>query len=103
MARIKLESNFRKRFINYMAKLYNVKYEIDDVKALTKGFTHCITQETIENDNCSFEGWYSFKKIIRKPRGSRNPKINIAIQLPERVGIKVTPTKKMRKLIKELN
>lgn len=86
-----------------MAKLYNVKYNIDDVKALTKGFTHCITQEVIENDSCFFEGWYSFKKITRKSRGSRNPKINIAIQLPERIDIKVSPTKKMKKLIKALN
>ena len=103
MVKIKLESDFRKRFIHYMAKLYNVKYNTNDVKALTKGFIHCITQEVVENNSCSFRGWYSFRKITKNPRGSRNPRTNTAIQLPERISIKVTPTRKMKKFIKELN
>lgn len=74
----------------------------NDVRNVIQAFLDTMTDYLSDGDRLEFRDFGVFEVVKRKQKIGRNPKnASVPIIIPERLAVKFTPGKKMRKLIEE--
>ncbi len=76
----------------------------NDVRNVIQSFLDTMTECLSDGDRLEFRDFGVFEVVKRKQKIGRNPKnASVSIVIPERLAVKFTPGKKMRKLIEQIN
>jgi len=74
----------------------------NDVRNVIQAFLDTMTAYLSDGDRLEFRDFGVFEVVKRKQKIGRNPKnASVPIIIPERLAVKFTPGKKMRKLIEQ--
>ncbi|CDR33718.1 HU family DNA-binding protein [Criblamydia sequanensis] len=88
----------KKKLINSIAQEKGI--HPSDVRHVIQAFLDKMTNSLSQGDRLEFRDFGVFEVVKRKQKIGRNPKnAAVPIVIPERLAVKFTPGKKMRKLI----
>lgn len=88
----------KKKLINSIAQEKGI--HPSDVRQVIQSFLDKMTDSLSEGERLEFRDFGVFEVVKRKQKIGRNPKnAAVPIVIPERLAVKFTPGKKMRKLI----
>jgi integration host factor subunit beta len=90
----------KKKLINSIAQEKGI--HPSDVRHVIQAFLDKMTDSLSTGERLEFRDFGVFEVVKRKQKIGRNPKnASVPIIIPERLAVKFTPGKKMRKLIEE--
>jgi len=88
----------KKKLINSIAQEKGI--HPSDVRHVIQAFLDKMTSSLSHGERLEFRDFGVFEVVTRKQKIGRNPKnASVPIVIPERLAVKFTPGKKMRKLI----
>lgn len=90
----------KKKLINSIAQEKGI--HPSDVRHVIQAFLDKMTDSLSTGERLEFRDFGVFEVVRRKQKIGRNPKnASVPIVIPERLAVKFTPGKKMRKLIED--
>ena len=73
-----------------------------EVRIVIQSFLDAISDQLASGDRIEFRDFGIFEVVVRKQKIGRNPRRpKIAVIIPERKGVKFTPEKKLRRLVRK--